>query len=335
MPYRSLSSGSRRLTSICSSICGAACSARVPATDQKRYLEPLSLQNYYWSRRYHSRDDLRLLDEDDAIGELELDRRAGGVSVVDATSIGLGRDPLALARIARASGVNIVMGCGYYLAPYQPPSVAEASVDSLAEEMIRDVREGVADTGIRSGVIGEIGMSWPPHDDETKVLRAAVIAQAETGAPLMIHPGRDEHAPLSHMDIVDRGGGDTTRTIMSHVDRTLFHLDDICRLAETGCYIEFDLFGQESSYYSLAPIDMPNDARRIDLLLGMIGRGYLQQLLIAQDICHKTNLVRYGGEGYAHILENVVPVMRRKGMSSEQIEAITIKNPARVLARPR
>jgi phosphotriesterase-related protein len=118
---------------------------------------------------------------------------------------------------------------------------------------------------------------------------------------------------------------------MAHIDRTLFNHDAMCDLARTGCYLEFDLFGWESSYYPLAPIDMPNDATRINCLIRLIEAGYRNQLLVAHDICHKTSLVKFGGEGYAHILANVLPVMERKGMSSAEIDAILLENPARIM----
>jgi phosphotriesterase-related protein len=77
---------------------------------------------------------------------------------------------------------------------------------------------------------------------------------------------------------------------------------------------------------------MPNDATRINFIIGLIERGYRDKLLVSEDICHKTQLAKYGGDGYSHILENVLPMMRRKGMSDEDIDAITIHNPARILA---
>jgi phosphotriesterase-related protein len=93
-----------------------------------------------------------------------------------------------------------------------------------------------------------------------------------------------------------------------------------------------DLFGQESSYYSLGPIDMPNDATRVDYIVDLIARGHAAQVLISQDICHKTNLTHYGGEGFTHILDNVRPLMRRKGIDDAQIAAITVDNPARAIS---
>jgi phosphotriesterase-related protein len=306
----------------------------IPAGVQGRAAEPIRLENYYWNRRNPSSnpDNLRLFSEADAIAEMQLYRATGGGAVVDATSIGIARDPRGLARISRASEVQVVMGAGYYVAEYHPPTVAGLSEDAIYEQIVRDVEEGVDDTGIRSGIIGEIGMTWPVHPDEVKVLRAAARAQVRTGASLLIHPGRNTAAPLHAIGVVKEAGGDPERTIMSHIDRTLFSLEDMVKLAQTGCYVEFDLFGQEISWYPLSPIDMPNDGTRVDYLCGLMAAGYREKLVIAQDICHKVHLTRYGGEGYGHILENVVPIMRRKGMTQDDIDTILVRNPARILA---
>ena len=305
-----------------------------PASMRGRADEEICIENYSWVRRYGNRaaTNNRLLSEADAISEMERYRISGGGTVVEATSIGIARDPLGLARISRATGVRVIMGAGYYVADAHPPEVARMTEGELTERIVRDVEEGADDTGLRSGIIGEIGLSWPVHPDEEKVLRAASKAMKRTGAPLIIHPGRGTEAPLDAMRIVLDAGGDPERTIMSHIDRTLFDLDSMIDLAKTGAYIEFDLFGQEFSYYRLANIDMPNDGQRIEYMIGLMEAGYGDQVVIAQDICHKVHMALYGGEGYNHILENVLPIMRRKGMTGDDLEHILERNPARVLA---
>jgi phosphotriesterase-related protein len=298
-----------------------------------RWREPITLGNAYDVRR-HIRlfaANLRLSNVDEAIEELAAFARAGGSTIVDLTTIDLGRDPEALVRISRATGVNVVMGTAYYVHDFHPPEVADMSEDRVAEVFIRDLTEGTSG-GIRAGIIGEIGMSWPHHPDERKVLRAAVRAQRETGAALSIHPGRDPEAPLAALDEVERAGGAPDRTVVGHIDRTLTRFADIAALAERGCAIEFDLFGQESSYYDLDPrIDMPNDATRIDHIASLIGLGFGDRVLVSQDICRKAHLRRYGGEGYGHLLDHVVPLMRRKGMSQAEVDQILVANPARLL----
>lgn len=309
-------------------------SARATVTERAADAAEITLANHYYVRRNHTSEDLRLTSVDLAVEELGRYVAAGGRTIVDATSIGLGRDPRGLAEVARRSGVHVVMGAGFYYRDYHAPDITDRDRDDLAAEIVADIRTGAGGTGVRSGVIGEIGLSHPLHPDEEKVLRAACAAQRETGAALMIHPGRDPRSPGRALDIVDAEGVDPARVIMSHIERTVFSRSEMQAIAGRGCYVAFDLFGQESSYYSLSPIDMPNDATRVEHIADLITAGHGQRLLVSQDICHKTNLTRYGGEGFAHILDHVVPLMRRKGMDEAAITALTVTNPARVLTFP-
>ncbi len=304
------------------------------ATSYSFAYQPVTAENLWWVRYNYggNKDNMELLDEDTAIAEAARFKKSGGQTIVDATSVGIKRDPLGLARIARATGLNVIMGSGYYVHDYQPASIVEKSEDEIVEEIVSDITEGVGNTGIRSGVIGEVGCSWPLDENERKSLRAAARAQRLTGAPLLIHPGRNPQAPLEIMEIVRESGGDPTRTIMSHVDRTVFDNETLDKLAETGCFIEFDLFGSETTFYPFSPIDMPNDGKRLDYFLHLRDEGRIGQVLMAQDICNKHRLTKYGGHGYAHILENVMPIMRRKGFLAEEIDQIMVGNPARALA---
>jgi phosphotriesterase-related protein len=223
------------------------------------------------------------------------------------------------------------MGCGYYTAQHHPVDLVDRPEGQITDELVSELENGVGSTGIRPGVIGEIGMSWPSSPTENKVLRAAARAQKITGAALIIHPGRNSLAPLEHLRVVEGAGGEIDRCVISHVERTLFAVRDMQELARSGAFIEFDLFGVESSYYSLMPIDMPNDAMRVDYMRALADCGHLHQLLISQDICHKTRLSAFGGEGYAHILKRVIPLLRRKGFSEADVDLLHRVNPARML----
>lgn len=302
-----------------------------PSADP-RARAPVTLETSYWARRHgHHVDEHRLRDEAIAIREANLFRKAGGGTIVDATNPDLSRDPEALARISRTTGLHIVMGSGRYLGSQHPPDMDSRTEEELTAEIVADVTDGADGTTIRSGIIGEIGTEYPITDSERKALRAAVRAQRITGAALSIHPGRDPAAPFAVMDVVREAGGDPARTIVGHLDRTLFDREAMRRLGATGCYLEFDLFGQESSFYQYAPIDMPNDATRVDHLIWLSEQGFADRLLISQDICRRTCLVTWGGWGYAHILEHVVPLMERKGMSEAWIDRLLVTNPARIL----
>ena len=256
---------------------------------------------------------------------------AGGRSIVELTCGGLKPDPAGLAAVAARTGANIVMGCGYYVEEYQDPRNAERSVDDFAGEMIGQLREGAWGTDIRAGIIGEIGCQAPWTALEQRVMRGALIAQKETGAALNVHPGRHPDQPQQVADFIAANGGDCGRTIISHIDRTIFDAERLLRLADSGVVIEFDLFGQEHTYYGLSDIDMPNDGVRLKWLRTLIEHGHLERIVISHDICYRTRLTKFGGHGYGHIFENVVPMMRKRGFSEDEIDTILVKTPARLL----
>jgi len=307
------------------------------ATRRRRAWEPVTLENLGWVR-YHQTsnwDNLLLNDEETALAEVLAYKQAGGGTLVDATTRGIGRDPEALARIARATGVHILCGTGYYIAKSHPKEMDARTEEDLAREMVREITEGVGETGIRCGLIGEIGCSWPLHPNEAKVLRASARAQQETGCAILVHPGRDESAPFEILAILKEAGADLSRVILGHIDRTVFSPSRLRELAETGCYLEYDLFGQEVSYYPFNPaVYMRNDEQRIQELRQLRDWGFLERIVVAQDICMKIRLLKYGGHGYGHILENIVPRMRRRGFSEAEVRTILVENPARVLTFP-
>ena len=306
------------------------------ATEQALYCQPVALENLWWIA-YHpasNRDNLVLQDEELAIKEALFFKCAGGDTIVDPTPLGVGRDPLALARVSRATGLNIIMGSGYYITATHPADMDNKTEDGICEEIVRDVIVGAGNTGIRAGIIGEIGCSSPLTDNERKVLRAAAKAQKRTGAPLSIHPGRnpkpDASGCLEIIEVLSKAGADISRTVICHIERTLIKLGDYLKLAKTGCYLEYDIFGWEG-YHSTPTIDMPNDTYRVNQIIQLIDQGYLNQILISQDICWKHRLRSYGGHGYDHILRNVVPLMRLKGLSEKQIHTLLVENPKRLL----
>ena len=304
------------------------------ATAKDFFESPVSLETIGRLRHYSmpNLDNLRLFDVPTAVEEVMLYRQYGGDSLVDATSVGIARDPLGLARISRDTGVNVIMGSSYYVASAHPPDMDARSTEEICAEIVRDVTDGVDGTGIKSGVIGEIGCSWPLAENERKVLRASALAQRLTGAPLLVHPGRDQAAPLEIIDVLAEAGADVGRTIMGHLDRTVFQSDTLQTIAQAGCYLEWDLFGREESYYPLNPeIDMPSDAKRMDDILRISSEGYGRKVLVAHDICSKHRLERYGGHGYSYILGHIVPRMRARGFSEETIKRVLVENPRDIL----
>jgi phosphotriesterase-related protein len=293
----------------------------------------ITLENV-WEVRYHWAKHLgnhRLNQEQIAVQELRRMREAGGQSLVELSVRGTKRNPLGLRRIAGESRINIIMGCGYYTEEFLAPETWGKSVEDLAGAIISDILEGADGTGIRSGIIGEMGCSYPWTETEKKTVRAAVIAQQETGAAINVHPGRHPQAPHEIARFIREAGGDPTRTIVGHIDRTIFDRETLLRLVETGCVIEYDFFGIESSYYPFQEIDMPNDGMRLNVIRDLIKEGHLSRILISQDICTKTRLQHYGGHGYRYIFDYILPMMKKKGFTDEELDAILVQNPRRLL----
>jgi len=273
----------------------------------------------------------RLDQKDVAIGELAEMRAAGGTAIVDLTTGGLKPDPEGLVHISRETGVHVVMGCGHYVHEYQDPMNARRSIDDFAREMVAQITEGAWGTPVRAGIIGEIGCQSPWTGQEKRVVHGALIAQQETGAALNIHPGRHADQPQEIADTIRRLGFPLERVIISHIDRTIFDDARLLRLADSGCVIEFDLFGWEQSAYPMSDIDMPNDGARLRMVRMLFDRGHAERVLISHDICTRTRLGRYGGHGYQHIFANIVPRMLRRGFTQDEIDTLLIHNPRRLL----
>ncbi len=304
------------------------------ATEKEMSRRPVCLENLWWIRYnwFKNRDDLVTTDEDQAVWELEHFKRAGGCSVVEMSNHGLARDPLSLARVSRATGLNVVMGSGYYLAVSLPPGFENKSQKEITAEIVRDIQEGVPGSGgIKAGFIGEIGTSWPLDPREEKSLRAAAQAQKITGANLNVHPGQAEVSAFRAVEILEEEGADLTRTTMDHIDRAVRDKENRLKLAEKGLILEYDLFGREGYYpQEQRLIDLPTDHQRINEIVELMEAGYEKQILISSDIWNKHQRRTYGGWGYDHILRNVVPAMRAKGLTEEQITTLLVENPRRV-----
>ena len=125
---------------------------------------------------YALRDNLLLDDVECAVAEVKRFRDAGGQTIVECTSQGLRPRPNDLAEISRRTGVKLVAGCGYYTQDTHPDNMAERSMEHIANEIVRDLTEGIDGSGIRAGVIGELGTSQRIHPQEERVLRAAARA---------------------------------------------------------------------------------------------------------------------------------------------------------------
>lgn len=280
----------------------------------------------------NNRENLIFNDIALSVRELIPFKAAGGGTVVEVTPHGLRRDAAGLVQIAARTGLCIVMGCSWYVADSHPHDMGDRSEDSLSAQIVAEVFSGCDGTQACAGIIGEVGCSWPLTANERKALRASAHAQQVTGASLTVHPGRHPDAPMEIIGVLREAGADLSRTVICHIERTIFDKPRMKALAETGCVLEFDLFGHENSYYQPAPhIAMPNDRQRLEWLEWLIAQGHGHQIVIAHDNDNRHHLEAYGGCGFAHIPRNIVPAMKRMGFTPQLIEAILIDTPRRLL----
>jgi len=266
-------------------------------------------------------------DEALIVEELGRFRDAGGASVVDVTLPGVGRDPSWLAGVSEASGLNIVMGCGWYRGAYYPTEalIDRRSVEDLAAELVAEAADGVAGTGIRPGIIGEIGTDKPWVSAlEERVHRAAARAARETGLAITTHAVMSD-VGQAQLRIFEEEGADPTRVVIGHADSYPV-LDHYLAIVGRGASVEFDFLGM-----SFTVQERLGEARIVELLCELLSRGHGDRILLSQDVCHNSQLKRYDGNGYVHLAETFLPRLRAAGVSDAEIETITVANPRRLL----
>jgi phosphotriesterase-related protein len=247
------------------------------------------------------------------------------------TNVGIDPDPVALARLSEETGVHVVAGCSFYVHATHPDWVEDLSVDEIAAAISKDVNEGFGDTGIRPGVIGEVGTSAELQPCEERILRASAQVAIDSGLAINVHCEPPE-LPVVHqiLDVLESEGHDLTRTYLSHLDEKGdlgYHLSVLDR----GVVVGFDSFGQEGWFSPTwrARTDLEKAQTTVDL----IGRGHLDQLVLAQDVCKKQHLRRFGGMGYDHVVSRVVPRMQEtQGITDDQVAAMLSHTPRRILS---
>lgn len=276
-----------------------------------------------------NKHNITLDDEPLAILELKDFAAHGGRTVVEPTCQGIGRDPRALKRIAEASGLNIIMGAGYYLGSSHPAKVAGMSIDQIADEIVQEATVGVDGTDIKIGLIGEIGVSADFTAEEEKSLRAAARAQMRTGLPLMIHlPGwfRLGHKVL---DIAEEEGAELRHTVLCHMNPSHDDLGYQQELASRGAFLEYDMIGMDF-FYADQQVQCPSDEEVARAIVRLVAEGFIDRILLSHDVFLKMMLTRYGGNGYAYILKHFLPRLKRHGLSDRELEILMCDNPRSV-----
>jgi predicted metal-dependent phosphotriesterase family hydrolase len=262
-----------------------------------------------------------LLDEDLATAELGLFRAAGGQTIVEQTTLGLNPDLEGLRRVSLATGVTIVAGVGIYWRRFRPPWVDAATDDALDRYFDEALVGGVGPSRIRAGIIGEIATGHRDIDAvEERVFQAAARAQRATGVAIATH-ALFTTVGLAQLDILEAAGADPTRVVIGHAD-TCRSTDYHDAILARGAWIAFDTIGQE---------DKDSDAWRVEQVVRLADRGFLNRVLISSDVCKRPALVQFGGSGYAHVLRDFASRLRARGFGDAELSQLLVHNPRRML----
>jgi phosphotriesterase-related protein len=261
--------------------------------------------------------------------ELSRYKRAGGGTLAEVSAIGLRHDARELLELSRLSGVHIVASTAFFVEALTEAVYLEHSVEQLAAVLIREHREGLGETGVRAGFLGEVGTSAPVMPFEERSLRARVIAMRETGMGLMVHTDPWAKAGLDVVDILEDAGADLSRVVIGHLNPTLPDVAYHLAIAERGAVLGYDLCGYDIVQ---RPGRFPaRDWETADAVAALVAAGHGERIILSMDTALKTDYVRYGGWGYGHVLDHMVPLLAERGLDAAAIETITTRTPARIL----
>ncbi len=275
-------------------------------------------------------DNCRLDDLDLAVEEVGRFAALGGRTLVEATGFGVGRNLAGLLSVSERTGVNIIAGTGFYLEASQPPFVATSTVDQLAELIIADIRDG--EDGIRPGIIGEIGVNALFTPAERKSLAAACIAQRETGLPMQVHLPAWFRLGDEVLDFVETHGVDPSSVVLCHMNPSGADQDYQRRLIARGAWVQYDMVGAEL-FYADQGVQCTSDEEDARHIAELVGAGFGHRLLLSSDVFIKSLLRRYGGPGYAHLVQYFVPRLQRHGLTADDLEQLLVRNPRSVFER--
>lgn len=246
--------------------------------------------------------------------------RYGVRNIVDMTNQSMGRAPEHVKRLVEETGMNIIMSTGHYLERFIDPAVLEQSTEDIAAEAVRDLTEGIDDSGMKAGVIGEIAWCHEgPCEKESRSWEGMCIAARRTGAVVSTHPSRGIQQ-IPQAEFLISHGIAPEKTVIGHVE---FYPDDdaLKKLLGMGVYIGLDMIGQKCGR---------GDEYRADTVRKVKEWGCLDQMVLSMDICEAADLRSAGGFGYAYMFEIFIPMLKERGITEEDTELMLRQNPERI-----
>ena len=265
-------------------------------------------------------------------------KNLGGMTLVDQTTGGLrGRDgdvlveyqypsvkhSLLVRQVAERTGLNIILGTGWYRVPYYEPYIYQIKTDELADELIRDITEGLHGTDVKAGLLGEIGVEhptwiWPV---EERMLRAVARAHKQTGVTIATHAVGGP-VGLSQLEILMDEGVEPHRVIIGHVSLYLNH-EFHAEVARRGAFMAFDTL--KGLKWSL------RHQKELEHVHKALEAGLIDHVLLSHDVSGRGGHLAYGGGGFEHIPTTFLARLREIGVTDEQFHQMMVDNPRRAL----
>ena len=273
----------------------------------------------------------------DAVARLNELSRRGVNTIVDLTVIGLGRYIPRIQRVAAETDLNIIVATGVYTyndAPmyfhFQGPGTELGGPELMIDMFVRDIEQGIADTGVKAAILkcatDEPGIT----PGVERVLRAVASAHRQTGVPISTHTHARTRRGLDQQRVFREEGVDLARVIIGHSGDTT-DIDYLEELIAEGSYIGMDRFGIDV----LLPFE-----DRVKTVARLCERGHAERMVLSHDAaCFNDWLpeaalpVVTPNWHYLHIHNDVIPALKRHGVTDEQIYAMLVDNPRRIFER--
>jgi phosphotriesterase-related protein len=293
-------------------------------------LDPEALQNYghVWGESFWDED----AGVADAIGKLQRLRDSGIQTIVDPTAPGLGRYIPRIQRVNAEVDLNIIVATGVYAFLELPSFLAYRSDEQVVELFVREIREGIDDTGVKAAFLKCAVEEHGLVGDTPRILRMVAAAAVETGVPVMVHTNAVAQTGLLALDSLTKAGVDPTRIVIAHMGDSN-DLDYLRAIADTGASLGCDRFNIEH---------FNPDANRIETLTAILAEGYADRVHLGHDAaCFFDFMIgnpyfadEIGKADYLHISTKILPVLLANGVTQEQIDQMLVENPQRFFSRP-
>ncbi len=291
-------------------------------------MQPDPLANYgaVWGPSYWD-EDARVAD---AVAKLQRVRDSGITTFVDATAPGLGRDIARIQRVNAAVDLHMIVASGLYAFLEIPNFFRYRSDDVITEIFVREIREGINDTGVKAAFLKCAVEEYGLVGDVPRMLAAIAAAAVETGAPVMVHTNAAFKTGLLALDALTGAGVDPSRIVIAHAGDSN-DLDYLRELAQSGAWLGMDRFG----------IDHFNPtADRVRTLAAMVAEGYVDQLHISHDagtfhdFMVENPFFTDEHPDYLFVSETVLPLLAEAGVGEDAVRRMMVDNPRRFFGQP-